>query len=270
MKAISLIISVYKNLDFLELIFQSLDRQSYKNFEVIIAEDCDTEAMRLFLQMQKKKHGFKISHVFQQDMGFRKNKILNQAIRIAQYDFLVFIDGDCILHHRFMEEYAKRAQTNICLFGRRVRLGKALTCKLLAKGDLRRLSFFRLLLSRSKRLEDGLYLPFLRAKSNKNILGCNFCVAKVNMLSINGFDEDFELPLYGEDTDIRRRLLLIGVKLISCKFKAIQYHLYHATGDRSHCWKVNAELYQAKAAEGLSFCRNGLVKQQLNDRDGSL
>lgn len=270
MKAISLIISVYKNLDFLELIFQSLDSQTYKNFEVIVAEDCDTEAMRLFLQKHKKGHSFTISHVFQQDLGFRKNKILNQAIRIARHDYLVFIDGDCILHHRFMEEYAKRAQAKVCLFGRRVRLGEALTRKLLATGDLRRLSFFRLLFTRSKRLEDGLYLPFLRAKSNKNILGCNFCVAKADMWSINGFDEDFELPLYGEDTDVRRRLLLIGVKLGSCKFKAIQYHLYHATGDRSHCWKVNAELYQAKVAEGLSFCRNGLMKPQLMDRDGSV
>jgi glycosyltransferase involved in cell wall biosynthesis len=36
---ISLIITVYKRIDFLELILQSLDKQTFKNFEVIIAED---------------------------------------------------------------------------------------------------------------------------------------------------------------------------------------------------------------------------------------
>ncbi|MFY9082810.1 glycosyltransferase, partial [Aliarcobacter butzleri] len=36
---ISLIIAVYKDVESLELIIESLRNQTYKNFEVIIAED---------------------------------------------------------------------------------------------------------------------------------------------------------------------------------------------------------------------------------------
>jgi hypothetical protein len=38
---ISLIIAVYKNIDFLDLVLRSVARQSMTDFEVIIAEDND-------------------------------------------------------------------------------------------------------------------------------------------------------------------------------------------------------------------------------------
>ena len=48
-----------------------------------------------------------------------------------------------------------------------------------------------------------------------------------DMLKINGFDEDFEQPYYGEDTDIDRRAVLMGLEKISVRNIAIQYHMWH-------------------------------------------
>lgn len=126
------------------------------------------------------------------------------------------------------------------------------------------LSPFHLLMTQSKRLEDGLYMPFSKASSHKNILGCNFCVSKKDMEKINGFDEDFTSPLYGEDTDIKRRLHLAGVHFISTRFKTIQYHLYHAKENRKDAWKISGALYKQKKSQNDFFCKNGLKKYPLN------
>lgn len=74
---ISLIIGFYKRIDFLELILQSAEIQSYKNFEVIIAEDCDDEKTIIFLDEARKKYSFIIKHVSQKDEGFRKTAMRN-------------------------------------------------------------------------------------------------------------------------------------------------------------------------------------------------
>ena len=228
---------------------------------MIVAEDDEDSHMESFIQAAMKKYSFPIFHVRQPDKGFRKNRIYNQAIKIARYDFLVFIDGDCILHPKFLHVYASKARENICLFGRRVRLDQKSSDALIDTGDFKYLSFFRLLLNGSKRIEDGLYLPFYKQVCERNILGCNFCVSKQNMLDINGFDEDFVTPLYGEDTDVKRRLKLIGVRFESTRFKAIQYHLYHDIGDRTDIWRISGDLFKKKSEEGLTFAKNGLSKE---------
>lgn len=262
MEKLSLIIGVYRNIEYLRLIFKSLEKQEFKNFEVIIAEDDDDPVVKAFIEESRRQYQFPISHLNQPDNGFRKNKIYNEAIKVSKYDFLVFIDGDCILHPKYLHVYASRAKENLCLFGRRVRLDKKSSEALIRTGDFKYLSFFRLLVNGSKRIEDGLYLPFYTQKREKNILGCNFCVSKKDLVYINGFDEDFTTPFYGEDTDIRRRLKLIGIQFESTRFKAIQYHLYHDIGDRIESWRTSGDLFKKKSEEGLFYAKNGLEKSK--------
>jgi glycosyltransferase involved in cell wall biosynthesis len=46
---VSLIIAVYKRVDFLELIFKSIEKQTFRNFQVIIAEDDCSPNIKNFL-----------------------------------------------------------------------------------------------------------------------------------------------------------------------------------------------------------------------------
>src|SRR5674476_1474762 len=94
---ISLIISFYKRLDFLELIFQSLDKQSYRNFEVIIAEDNNDPQTVEFINKARLLKTYGIQHVSHDDIGFRKTRILNTAVKTARGEQIVFIDG-CLLY----------------------------------------------------------------------------------------------------------------------------------------------------------------------------
>jgi hypothetical protein len=80
------------------------------------------------------------------------------------------------------------------------------------------------------------------------------------MLDINGFDEDYYLPCFGEDLDIDWRLSALGLKRFSLKNKAIQYHLYH-----TQIWDADIEaqgriLYDTKRLDGMIRCTNGIEK----------
>lgn len=257
----SIIVAVYKRVDFLELVFKSIEQQTFNDFELIIAEDDCSSEVKAFIDSKRMQCSLEIKHITQADKGFRKNRLLNKALDAAEGEYLVFIDGDCILHKDFLKEHMQHSNPNVCLFGRRVMLDLETSDKLIKRKDFNLLSFFNLLFSKAKHLECAIHLPFLISKRKSGIRGCNFSVLKEKMIQINGFDEDFERPLYGEDTDIARRLSLFGVKLKCSKFQTLQYHLHHETKGRGDDWKVSRELYSKKVSEGKSFCKNGLIKK---------
>jgi cellulose synthase/poly-beta-1,6-N-acetylglucosamine synthase-like glycosyltransferase len=259
---ISLIISFYKRLDFLDLILKSLDIQSFENFEIIIAEDNNDPQTIDFVEIARRIHSFNIQHVSQKDKGFRKTEILNEAIIKARGEQLVFIDGDCTLHKHFMKEYSKAiTDTHFC-YGRRVFCSKKLTDKLLVSKEIKNINIIQVFLNGGRSLGAGLYLPFKknRDKQHRRILGCNWGIMKKNILAVNGFDEDYKRAGVGEDFDIDWRLKKTGLKVRSMKGKAIVYHLYHKPNYNALDTEYVERLMAEKKIIGNSFCVNGIDK----------
>jgi len=259
---ISLIISFYKRLDFLELILLSLDKQSYRTFEVIIAEDNNDPLTVEFLSKARAMHQYSIQHVSQEDSGFRKTRILNLALKSAKGEKIVFIDGDCLAHRHFLKEYNK-AITELCFcYGRRVFLSKKLTDILIKSISVDKVSTIRAFLYGGKSIGAGFYLPFIKNidKQHRRILGCNWGILKSNILKVNGFDEDYNCAGVGEDFDIDWRLKKSGLKVKSMKGKAIVFHLYHKPNYSSSDTEYVENLMAEKIIIGNSYCVNGLNK----------
>ncbi len=261
---ITLIISFYKRFDFLDLILKSLDVQSYKNFEVIIAEDNNDPQTVEFIKEARIIHSYNIQHVSQEDIGFRKTRILNSAVKAVKGDQIVFIDGDCVLHKHFMKEYAKAITDDHFCYGRRVYLSEKHTEILLKSASIQKSNTFFAFLYGGKSIGAGLYLPFKinKDKQHRRIFGCNWAVMKKNVLAVNGFDEDYDRAGVGEDFDIDWRLKKLGLKVRSMKSKAIVYHLFHKpnynNADTEHVEKLMA----AKKLIGKLYCINGLSPEQ--------
>jgi glycosyltransferase involved in cell wall biosynthesis len=256
---ISVIIAFYKNLPFLDLVLSGLQRQMYDDFEVIVAEDDDAIATKEYVAKKSGEVSFVLKHVCQHDNGFRKNRILNAAVRVAEGELLVFFDQDCIPHRRCLKEYALMKQEGNVLMGRRVMMSERLTKKLLASGDKRLLSFYSQVKHGSQRKEDGIYIPFFRKSSKRNgIMGCNWGVLKNYVVEVNGFDEDYVSAGVGEDVDIEWRLQAKGLKLRSMKHRAIVYHLHHAAHYSVEDTEINYRLLRAKQEAGNIYCIHGL------------
>ncbi|MBK8554208.1 MAG: glycosyltransferase [Ignavibacteria bacterium] len=271
MKKASLIISVYNKIRNLELIFTALTIQSFKDFEVIIADDGSGIEMKNFISGWMKKGELDLKHVWQEDDGFRKNKILNECIRKSATDYLIFIDGDCIPHSDFVKAHYLNRDENTVLFGRRVYLGKTISDSLTVDKILDK-SYQKLNLrlikesvnrsiEGSNNAEEGIIIKNkiarkLLLKSNVGILGSNFSLQKKLLEAINGFDENFIGPGYGEDTDVERRLRLYKAKVSSIRNLAIQYHIYHPKTIEAHNNKV---YYDEIKNDKEYFCRKGLT-----------
>jgi len=213
------------------------------------------------------KYSFPIKHIWQEDKGFRKNKILNKAILKSETDYLIFIDCDCIPHKAFVEGHINKAEQNILLTGRRVNLSQKITNQLTEENVLN--GFFNNhslkliidgLFGNSIDIEKGFYfkskflLNYLNRK-NRGILGCNFSLFKEDIVKVNGFDERYQAPSIGEDSDLQFRLELLGVKVRSINHVAVQYHLFHKLQERH---PQNLQLFEETKKSKISFTPFGL------------
>lgn len=267
----SLIISVYKNVEFLKVVLDSLAYQTEKRFEVIVSEDGESPVMDDFILNYPFQ--FPYQHVRHSDLGWRKNKILNDAISAAKSDWLVFIDGDCVLHPRFMEFHIKMADPDVILAGKRIKLDAA-TSKLLLSQDLPLEemnlfilgNFLKIKKNGGKFIEEGVFAPpssifgrLLGRRKMRRLKGCNMSFHKKAIYAINGFDEDFVKPAVGEDADLEWRFRQAGFHLASVRNLAVQYHLHH-----TECWSIQEEnlaLMKEKQARNEFICKNGLKKE---------
>jgi glycosyltransferase involved in cell wall biosynthesis len=265
----SVIAAFYNNIKYLKLILAGFERQTEKNFELIIADDGSTEEVVKEIETIASNYSFRIKHIWHPDRGFRKNKILNQAILASESDYLIFIDSDCAPHSRFVEEHLKEKESNTVLTGRRVNLSQKITDELteqnVKEGFLEN-HYLKIiddgLFGKSYDVEKGFYLQnkFLRKTLNKKyrgLLGCNFSLYKKDLLDINGFDERYEAPSIGEDSDVEFRLALNGVKAKSLNHIAVQYHLYHKLQERL---QKNLDLFEYIKKSRIAYTPFGLIK----------
>ena len=268
MKA-SLIIAIYNNIPFLKVVLDSLQLQTEKDFEIIIAEDGQNSAVKEFIN----KYPFEQSwqHLTQKDEGWRKNKAMNLSIQAAKSDWLIFIDGDCVLHNRFIEMHVRYARENSILAGKRVKLDEGSSQLLMDDIAniklLQRQLVLKLIVGKGKirNIEEGIFIspdgllgfiPQLRKLNN--LKGCNMSFSKKAIYAINGFDEDYILPAIGEDFDLTWRFAAAGFSYKSVRNLAVQYHFYHPEN-----WVDTTEnmiICHRNQRENKFICDNGLKK----------
>lgn len=236
----SIIISIYNKFSFLERVLAGFEQQSIHTFEVLLADDgSNTQTVEAIKQYQQNSQ-LRLHHIWHEDKGFRKTRIMNKAAVSAAADYLIFVDGDCIPHPNFVEEHLLHATPAVVACGRRANLSEKLsewlTADRIRKGALENQFSARLLLDsivgKTRDAEKAIYirnspLKPLFPQKFRGLLGCNFSLYKQDLLDINGFDERYEAPAAGEDTDPEYRLGWAGKTFISVKNYAIQYHLYH-------------------------------------------
>lgn len=243
----------------LDAVLRSVIFQKFKDFEVIISQDGDSVCFDELLK--KYSSQLQLKHLQQADEGFLKNKILNEVIRNTQAEKLIFIDGDCVIHPRFMEQYTKFIQAGRICMGRRIDLD-SITTKQIKSGEATYPSLSSMLQNATKRVEEAFFLPWLpqRFHSNPKLLGCNMGWHKSDLIRLNGFDEEYQNPGFGEDSDIEWRAKNAGMEVFSVRYKAIEYHLDHTRPNRENAVSKSQALFEEKKKRKDFRCVNGLEK----------
>ena len=233
------IVACYQKPDYLRLVLQTVAQQEWPPASVCIADDGSGNAVQNAVEEFKDSHSqFAIRHVWQEDLGFRKNAILNQAILSSKLQYLIFIDNDCLMHPGFIRRHAELAKKHQFLTGSLIRLSSRVTRKLLTSGnvtwgDKRRLKGWR----------PRNYSEFLKSSPlNVKLMGvldacspvrtswagCNSSGFRDEILAVNGFDET--MGYGGGDKEFGVRLKNSGVKGRHVRYSAPLYHMDHERG----------------------------------------
>lgn len=272
---VSVIVPAYKDVRALELILEGFNRQTYRDFEVVVAED--DESPEISAMLSRFDATFPLKHFHHPDVGSTtKPTAVNSAVRISDGEYLVYIDGDTIPYSTFLDAHVKLAAKKRALCGRRVNLdaetSEAIRAGKLDPAELEHhylRSAWRLLRSGTDHYEQGVYLrpgSFLQRKlaernRNLHLLGSNFSCWREDMLAINGSDEDMPPGAGTDDVDIEWRLQAVGVEIYSCKNCANLFHLHHERNDnRSERTIRNKQIIEEKKARNDYRCTNGIVK----------
>lgn len=271
---VSVIVPTYNRPQALRLSLLSLSGQTRLPDEVLVADDgSGPETAATVAEFAASPAcRFELRHVWQEDEGFRKPRILNETVRQSQGDFLVFIDGDCMAHPEFVSSHLACAAPDVMASGKRVDLGRRLTEKVLEQGrpvtGLTLPLVLDSLFSDSRKAEEALRItnPLLRRLLHRDditddgVWGCNFSVHKDLFYAINGCDEDF-LDGSIEDNDLGIRVLNAGGRLKSVRALAVVFHLWHRStwSFANEKFLSNREVLRRRIALKESRCVNGIV-----------
>ncbi len=261
-----LLISTYNWPEALESVLRSVLSQSTKPDEILIADDGSGPETRKIVEDFKKTAGLPMKHIWQEDSGFRKSAVLNQAVAATEADYIIQIDGDCILHPEFIKDHLSGIEKDTFLYGSRVNIKPGAVQKVLEMKEPR----FRLLSAAIKNKSRNLRIPLFQKLYNsetrfsEKTRGCNLSYWRKDFLAVNGYDETIE-GWGREDSEFVLRMLNNTTKGKRLRYGGIVYHIYHPEESRRFVDK-NTKIQQRTIQEKRKWCKNG-VDKYLKDAD---
>ena len=241
--SVSIIITTYNWPQALSQVLEAIKLQ-YDNhpLEVIVADDGSTQETARLIHLIKASYPVPLYHVWQPDEGFQAAKIRNRAIAKASYDYIIFLDGDCVPLSGFLKNHRKLAERGCLVYGNRILLNKKLTSNILqSPHNMTHKNLFFWVKARFNgninRLLPLLRLPlgFLRKKRPgkwQGVKTCNLAAWRSDLIAVNGLEEAYQGWGF-EDTDLVIRLQKKGIKSKDGRFAIPVVHFWHPEQDKS-------------------------------------
>lgn len=267
---LSVIITTYNSEEWLKKVLIGYSIQTESDIEIIVADDGSTSKTADVIRTFSTKFKHPIIHVWQEDKGFQKCKILNQAILKSNSDYLLFTDGDCIPRKDFVNQHLKYKQNGYFLSGGYFKLPMETSSKItkeaielqncfliswLTKNGVK--SSFKLSKLTNNRFF-ALFMDWL-TPTKRTFNGHNTSCFKADLLAVNGFNE--EMQYGGLDREVGERLFNLGVLSKQIRYSAVCLHLDHK---RSYATKEsidkNMAIRKFNKNNKITWIPNGIKK----------
>ena len=236
---ISIIVSTYNAEEWLKKVLWGFEQQIFKNFEVVIADDGSKDPTKeLSAEMSKKVH-YPIVHVWQEDDGFQKSRILNKAVTACSADYIIMTDGDCIPREDFVQVHYINKEVGYFISGGYYMLPMNIS-KLITLEDIEKQRCFNIQWLKEKGIPQTFKNNKLTAQgfiskilnwitpTNASWNGHNSSGWKKDIENVNGFDERMQYG--GQDRELGERLFNFGLKSKQLRYSAVCVHLDHKRG----------------------------------------
>ena len=108
MRFYSIVIPVYNRPDEIQELLESLTKQTYKNFEVVVVEDGSKDSAEEIIKSFEKK--LSIQYYYKENTGQGLSR--NFAYERAKGDYFIVFDSDCIIPPDYLKTVEKRLNTD--------------------------------------------------------------------------------------------------------------------------------------------------------------
>ena len=265
---VSVVVLTYNWPEALGRVLASLAAQTRLPDEVIVADDGSGAETRELVERMARDFPVPLRHVWQEDRGFRAARARNRGIAASRGDYVILLDGDMLLHPRFVADHLMLAERGCFLQGGRIKATREETARLLAgarpvfapwaRADFhefdgtRRLYAFR---------QPRLARWKSRSKHGGRVMSCNMSFWRDDLLEVNGFDERMEG--YGaEDRELAARMQNAGFRRRQLKWAALAMHFEHRTRsseDRDDLSLPNNRLLERTITERITRAERGVA-----------
>ena len=257
---VGLLISTYNWPQALDLVLKSVMLQTRLPDEILIADDGSKAETKELIALFQQNNLIPVRYFWQEDKGFRKSKILNKAIAGTTVDYIVQVDGDCIMHPKFIEDHISAAQKGLYLYGSRVNILPNAIEVVFANNKIAFTAFSKEIKNKTR----AIHFPFLSQfyKSHfgisKKFRGCNVSFWQKDFIAINGYNEDYE-GWGREDSDLVIRMGNNGVKAKRLRYAGIVYHIHHKINSKDN-FELNDKMQNETILEKTVVIKNGIDK----------
>jgi len=268
---VALIVNTYQKPRHLGLVLASIAAQAGVDgrFEVIISDDGSTDGTAALVRDFAAQARFPVRLTSQPHDGFRLARTRNAGARLTASDYLLFLDGDCILPRDHVAAYLERRRPGRALLGYCARLSEATSATLrddiIVTTDLAALAPASERRMLAKRFRKDWWHAALRHPSKPRLAGGNCGIWRRDFEAVNGCDERF-VGWGQEDDDLGLRLRAAGVRLESILDRTWSLHVWHPVDtSATPRWRDGVNVPYFLRRGRLTRCRHGLVERAAHD-----
>jgi glycosyltransferase involved in cell wall biosynthesis len=196
---LSVVIPTYNHASQLKITLKSFCHQTFKNYEVVIADDGSTDETRELINTNS--WSFSVKYCYQENNG--RSAARNLGWQNAHGNIIVFIDDHVVLDENFLEEHFKAHQ------------GNNKNKFAVVRGYAPRIGAVENYIGKSFQPDNRERKWLLKHRNDPFRTFCtnNISIRKNVLQEISGFDEDFKE--YGfQDAEIGWRVKLAGYRFV--------------------------------------------------------
>ena len=239
---ISVIVSTYNSEEWLQKVLWGFNCQTFKDFELVVADDGSRPATKELVDSMRDELFFDLIHIWQEDDGFQKCRILNKAVAASSGEYIIMTDGDCMPREDFVEVHYINKEPGYFISGGYYMLPMNIS-KMITKEDIYKQHCFNIhwlkdkgipkTFKNNKLTSRGVISKFFNTitPTNASWNGHNSSGWRKDILNINGFDERMQYG--GEDREMGERLFNFGLKSKQLRYSAVCVHLDHQRSYRT-------------------------------------
>ena len=267
---ISVVLTTYNRSDALTVVLGALERQTDRDFEVVIADDGSLPAHRAHIHKAAQVSSLPLAHVWHPDVGFTVARARNLGVAQSRGSYLILLDGDCVPDVDFIAQHRRLMQIGFLVNGSRCLLSQRFTKHVLDGSEEVVGMTWLYWLQRWRKGCASKIAPLLRApdwgiriESDfrwHGIRSCNMGVWRADFERVNGFDSSFQ-GWGHEDADLVLRMFHAGIRRKNGFFATEVFHLWHDEASRNRASANEATVRQrmqsdiVRAPLGLQECR---------------